>query len=250
MIRSLLPARLSIALSLILPALLWATGAAAAEFTPAQRAEIVAIMRDALKQDPSILRDAVMALQADEGKRSQQATRAAIAQTQNQLVTPADPVAGDPQGDVTIVEFFDTRCPYCRRMEPVMDKFLTGDHRVRLVYKDLPILGPASVLGTRALLAAQQQGAYGKMREAVMKLPPDTTIAQIETSARALGLDWPRMARDMDDPAVQARIDANLKLAHGLGIQGTPALVIGNDLVPGAVDLPQLQKAVAEARHG
>ena len=242
--------RLSVAASLILPILLWTPGAHADAFTPAQRAEIVAIVRDALKQDPSILRDAIVALQADEGERTQAATRAAIAQAHGQLVTPADPVAGDPQGDVTIVEFFDTRCPYCRRLEPVMDSFLAKDRNVRLVYKDLPILGPASVLGTKALLAAQKQDAYGKMREAVMKLPPDTTIAQLESSARALGLDWPRMARDMEDPAVQARIDANLKLAHDLGIQGTPALVIGNDLVPGAVDLPELQKMVADARHG
>jgi protein-disulfide isomerase len=238
------------AASLLLPILLWAPAAPAAEFTPAQRAEIVAIVRDALKQDPSILRDAVVALQADDGEKSQAATRAAIAISRNELVTPADPVAGDKQGDVTIVEFFDTRCPYCRKMEPVMTTFLAQDRKVRLVYKDLPILGPASVLGTKALLAAQKQDAYGRMRDAVMKLPPDTTIAQIEGAARSLGLDWPRMAHDMDDPAVQARIDANLKLAHDLGIQGTPALVIGNDLVPGALELPELQKVVAEARKG
>jgi protein-disulfide isomerase len=135
-------------------------------------------------------------------------------------------------------------------MEPTMESFLAQDHRVRLVYKDLPILGPASVLGTKALLAAQKQGAYVKMREAVMRLPPDTTLPQIEAAARGLGLDWPRMQRDMDDPSVQARIDANLKLAHELGIEGTPALVIGDNLVPGAVDLPDLEKAVAEARKG
>jgi protein-disulfide isomerase len=242
--------RLSVVVSLILPVVLWASGARAAEFTPAQRAEIVAIVRDALKQDPSILRDAVIALQADDAERTEDATHAAIAQAHGQLVTPADPIAGDPHGDVTIVEFFDTRCPYCRKMEPTMESFLAQDHRVRLVYKDLPILGPASVLGTKALLAAQKQGAYVKMREAVMKLPPDTTLPQIEAAARGLGLDWPRMARDMDDPAVQARIDANLKLARDLGIQGTPALVIGTDLVPGAVELPDLRKAVADARKG
>ncbi len=242
--------RLSLVVSLLLPIALSAPGARAATFTAEQRAEIVAIMRDALKQDPSILRDAIVSLQADEGERTQQATRAAIADERAQLVTPADPVAGNPRGDVTIVEFFDTRCPYCRRLEPVMDNFLTQDRNVRLVYKDLPILGPASVLGTKALLAAQNQGAYARMREAVMKLPPDTTIAQIEAAARTLGLDWPRMAHDMEDPAVRARVEANLKLAHELGIQGTPALVIGNDLVPGAVDLPELRQAVAEARRG
>jgi protein-disulfide isomerase len=250
MIRPSLPATLFLAASLTLPLMPWSAAARAAEFTPGQRAEIVAIVRDALKQDPSILRDAVVALQADEGERAQQASRAAITQSRNQLVTPADPVAGDPHGDVTIVEFFDTRCPYCRKLEPVMESFLAKDHKVRLVYKDLPILGPASVLGTKALLAAQKQDAYDKMRDAVMKLPPDTTLAEIEMSARALGLDWPRMAHDMEDPAVQARIDANLKLAHELGIQGTPALVIGDNLIPGALELPELQKAVADARHG
>jgi protein-disulfide isomerase len=242
--------RLHQTVRLTLLLVLSAPAAQAAEFTPAQRSEIVAIMRDALKQDPSILRDAVVALQADEAERSQTATRRAIGQVQGQLVAPADPVAGDPHGDVTIVEFFDTRCPYCRKMEPVMDSFLAQDRKVRLVYKDLPILGPASVLGTKALLAAQNQNAYTRMRDAVMKLPPDTTLPQIEAAARGLGLNWPQMAKDMADPSVQARIDANLKLAHTLGIQGTPALVIGNDLVPGAIDLPDLQKAVAEARRG
>jgi protein-disulfide isomerase len=235
---------------LLVSIVLWGGVASAAEFTPAQRAEIVGIIRDALKQDPSILRDAVVALQTDEGERTQQASRAAIAQARGQLMTPADPVAGNAQGDVTIVEFFDTRCPYCRKMEPVMDGFLAKDGKVRLVYKDLPILGPASLLGSKALLAAQKQDAYAQMRQAVMRLPPDTSLAQLEAAARGLGLDWPRLARDMEDPAVQARIDANLKLAHALGIQGTPALVIGDDLVPGAVDLLDLEKAVAEARKG
>ena len=230
--------------------MLWAAAAPAAEFTPEQRAEIVGIVRDALKQDPSILRDAIIALQAEDGERTQAATRAAITQTRGQLVTPDDPVVGDPNGDVTIVEFFDTRCPYCRKMEPVMESFLSQDHKVRLVYKDLPILGPASVLGTRALLAAQKQGAYLPMREAVMKLPPDTTLPQIEAAARALGLDWTRMTHDMADPSVQARIDANLKLAHDLGIQGTPALVVATTWSPGRWNCRSWRKAVAEARKG
>ena len=180
-----------IVLILLWPMLLAATQATAAEFTPPQRAEIVAIIRDALKQDPSILRDAVVALQADEGERTQQASRAAIAKVSGQMIMPSDPVAGNPQGDVTIVEFFDTRCPYCRRLDPVMDSFLTKDLKVRLIYKDLPILGPASVLGTKALLAAQNQGAYSKMREAVMKLPPDTTLPQLEIHCQ---IAWTRLA--------------------------------------------------------
>ena len=140
---------------LCLAACLLSLPARAAEFTPAQRAEIVQILRDALKQDPSILRDAVTAMQTDEGDRQ----RAALAAAKDTLVDPADPVGGNPKGDVTIVEFFDTRCPYCRKLEPTMADLLARDHGVRLVYKDLPILGPASVLGSKALLAAQSRGA-------------------------------------------------------------------------------------------
>jgi protein-disulfide isomerase len=235
----------------LLPFLLGApTLAPAAEFTMAQRAEIIAIVRDALKNDPSILRDAVASLQADEGEQAKAASHAAIADAKGSLVRPEDPVAGNPKGNVTIVEFFDTRCPYCRKMEPVMTQFLAQDHNVRLVYKDLPILGPASTLGSKALLAAQKQGGYEKMRDAVMKLPPDTTMPMIQAEAEKLGLDAARLTHDMDDPSVQQRIDANLKLAHQLGIQGTPALVVGGELVPGALDLGELQKVVTEARKG
>jgi protein-disulfide isomerase len=223
-----------------------ATGAE--QFTPAQRAEIVAIVRDALQHDPSILRDAVAALQADDSARQQAESQAALVANRDALVTPADPVAGNPHGDVTIVEFFDTRCPYCRRMEPVMEQFLAQDHGVRLVYKDLPILGPPSTLGSKALLAAQQQGGYEKLRDAVMQMPPDTTLPMIQAAAEKLGLDWGRLVHDMDAPVVQQRIDANLKLARALDIEGTPALVIGNTLVPGALDLSDLKKQVADAR--
>lgn len=231
-------------LLICLSACLFTAAAQADEFTPAQRAEIVQILRDALKRDPSILRDAIAALQADEGDQQ----RAKIAALGDKLIDPADPVMGNPKGDVTIVEFFDTRCPYCRKLEPAMTELLARDHGVRLVYKDLPILGPASVLGSKALLAAQLQGGYAKLRGAIMSAPPQTTKAMIKDAAVRLGLDWPRLEHDMDDPAVKARIDENLKLARSIGVDGTPALVIGGDLLPGAMDLGDLQEAVAGAR--
>ena len=226
-------------------ACLLCASASADEFTPAQRAEIVKIVHDALKQDPSILRDAVAALQADDGEQQ----RAALAAAKDRLVDPADPVGGNPKGDVTIVEFFDTRCPFCRKLEPSMAELLAHDHGVRLVYKDLPILGPASVLGSKALLASQKQGGYEKLREAIMAAPPQTTKAMIQEAAQRLGLDWNQLERDMDDPAIQARINTHLQLARSIGIEGTPALVIGGELVPGAVDLAELQKMVGTARQ-
>jgi protein-disulfide isomerase len=236
-----------LALALLATVLLLPT-ARAAEFSAAQRAEIVQIVRDALKQDPTILRDAVAALQAEEGEHQAAASRAAIAAHHDKLTTAADPVAGNPVGDVTVVEFFDTRCPYCRKFDPIMASLLAQDHGVRLVYKDMPILGPASLLSAKALLAAKRQGAYEPLREAVMKAPPDATKESLRALAEKLKLDWPRLERDMDDPAIAAQLEANVTLARDLGVQGTPALVIGGSLVPGAIDLPELTTAVAEAR--
>ncbi len=215
-----------------------------ASFSPAQRTEIIQIMRDALKQDPSILRDAVAALQADEARRQAEA----VLSQQDKLITPQDPVEGDPSAKVTIVEFFDVRCPYCRKLEPDMARLLARQHDIRVVYKDLPILGPASILGSRALLAAQKQGGYLKLRPLLMGAPPDITEDTIKRAAEQAGLDWPRLQKDMNDPSVQAQLNANLALAHDAGIDGTPALVIGKQFVAGAVDLAELEKDVATAR--
>lgn len=241
--------RAVIRLLLVFLACLAAVAASADEFTPAQRAEIVRIVREALKQDPSILRDALAAVQAEESERQQAASRAAIAAVGNGLIGPGDPVGGNPKGDVTIVEFFDTRCPYCRKLDPTMAELLARDHGVRLIYKDLPILGPASLLGSKALLAAARQGGYERLRAAIMAAPPDTTKVMLREAAQDLGLDWPRLQHDMDDPAIAARLADNVKLAQRIGIDGTPALVIGGVLIPGAIEMAELQQAIASARR-
>ena len=225
-----------------------APGARAAVFTAEQRAEIVAILRDALATDPTILRDAITALQRDESRQQRAAARGAIAGLSDALRhTQGDPVAGNPDGSVTVVEFYDLRCPYCRRMLPVVAEFLKRNPNVRLVFKDLPILGPASVLGARAVLAAQRQGGYLKLHDALMASPASIDEASLRATVEHVGLDWDRLARDMADPAIQARIDANLTLARKLNIDGTPAYVIGAQLLPGAVELPDLETALAAA---
>ncbi len=234
----------ALAAGLLLPA----TGRAADTFTPEQRDEIVHILRDALVKDPSILRDAVGALQASEREQEEAASRAALAANRAKLIDPADPVAGNPDGDVTIVEFFDVRCPYCKRLEKPMADLLKQDGKIRLIYKDLPVLGPPSVLGSRALLAAQRQGGYEKLREALMHTDIPITPDSLRAEAGRAGLDWSRMQKDMESPEIDARIKAHLRLADALGIQGTPAIVIGDTLIPGAMDLAQLQRVVAANR--
>ena len=239
---------------LVVLAALWLAPAARAAgapdaFTPAQRAEIVAILRQALVADPTILRDAVAALQDSEAAHQKAAAQSAITRA-GPALTDAAPgaVAGNPHGDVTVVEFYDLRCPYCRHMVPEIAALLHQDANIRLIYQDIPILGPGSVLGARAVLAAARQDGYARLQSAIMQGSAQITEASLHEAAQQTGLDWERLQRDMQDPAIAARIRSNLDLAHQLDIEGTPAFVIGTQMIPGAVELTELQQAVAAAR--
>lgn len=215
-----------------------------------QRAEVVEVLREALRRDPSILREALAAMQEAEQQGRAAAQRTAILARQEQLLRdPADPVKGNPQGSLTIVEFFDARCGYCKALHPTLQALLRADPQLRVVMKDLPILGPASVVASRALLAAQRQGKYAAYQDALMQLRGEPTEAALQAEAQRVGLDWARLKRDMEDPALMPRLQRNLELARALSIEGTPALIIGDTLVPGAVDLPTLQGLVAGARR-
>jgi protein-disulfide isomerase len=130
-----------------------------------------------------------------------------------------------------------------------MAEFLRAEPNVRVVYKDWPILGPASQLESRALLAAQRQGGYFKLQDALMHSSAPPTPDSLRAEAGRLGLDGGQLLRDMDDPAIKARLDANFALAQQIGLQGTPALVIGQRVIGGAADLAELRQAVAEARR-
>ena len=220
-----------------------------AGFSETQKAEIVGILRDALRSDPSILRQALEGMEAADRTEREGAGRAAIAANAAALFRdPADPALGNPDGAVTVVEFFDPRCGYCKSMFPAVEELLRRQRDVRWVMKDLPILGPASVLASRALLAAQKQGRYAELHAALMKLREEPAEPVLKREAERVGLDWPRLKRDMDDPAVQRRFEGNTKLAQALQVQGTPAMIVGTTIVPGAVDLASLERLVAEAR--
>jgi len=225
------------------------TPLSAEAFTPEQRAAIVEILREALRNDPSILEDAIAALQARDAAREREAARAAIAAHREALTNdPALPFKGAVRPTAVIAEFFDYRCPHCRRMAPVIAELLRSDSGLRIVLIDLPILGPASVTAARAALAAQRQGRYVEMHDALMRLRGEPTEAEIMRIAAELRLDAERLRRDMADPGVARRIEANLRLAQALGVQGTPAYVVGEEIIPGAVSAEALRAAIARAR--
>lgn len=238
-----------------------ATPAAEGALTPAQRGEVIGILREALRSDPSILgealranplvlRDAFEALREAETRDRDGAARAAIAQHNDALFRdPADPVRGNPGAPITLVEFFDVRCPYCKQLHLAMGDLVRRNPDVRVVLKDLPVLGPNSVLAARALLAAQRQGKYEALHGALLRLREDPTEPVIRREAEKAGLDWPRLRREMDDPGIAARIAANRRLAEALRLEGTPAVVVGETLIPGAVDLATLERLVGEQRE-
>lgn len=234
----------------ILAALAALPAAAAAQgLSPQQRGEVLELLRQALREDPAILRDALGALEQAEAREREAAQAAALRAARPAIFEDAAlPVKGNPQGRLAIAEFFDARCGYCKQLHPVMEQLLAADRDIRVVMLDLPILGPNSVLASRALLAAQRQGRYAELHDALLRLREEPTEPVLRREAERLRLDWPRLRREMDDPAVARRIQANLALAERLGIQGTPALVVGEVLVPGAVDLPALQALVTRAR--
>ncbi len=219
-------------------------------FTTTQRQEIISIIREALRTDPSIIRDALSTLQTDEERRHDQVTRDVLSMLAPKLADPQDPVEGNPLGDVTIVEFYDTRCPYCRKMLPTMAELLRTDPKIKLVMKDMPILGNASQLESRALLAAQRQAGYFKLQTPIMLATAPSSRDSLRDQANSLGLDGNRMLRDMDDPAIKARLQNNLDLAKQIGIDGTPTFIIGTHLISGAAELKDLQHAVMTARKG
>jgi protein-disulfide isomerase len=164
------------------------------------------------------------------------------------LHDPNSPVLGNPRGAVTVVEFFDYRCPYCKQVEPALEALLGEDRQLRFVYKEFPVLGADSVTASRAALAAKKQGKYDAFHRAMMTLKGQINEAAVFKTAESVGLDVERLKRDIASPEVARALKANTDLAEALDIRGTPAFVIGDEIVPGAIDLASLKQLIATAR--
>ena len=201
-----------------------------------------------LMANPEVILKSVAQL---ERGRGDEARRQAIAERRDEIfANPDDPVLGNPDGDVTLVEFLDYQCGYCKRVHPVVKRLLSDDPGVRLVIKEYPILGDVSTLAATAALASRAQGLYGPFSDALMgasSLDED----KIFTIAAEVGLDVKRLKADMRDDldTWTETVTANRGLASDLGITGTPAFIAGDTLAPGAVDLARLKSLVGQARQ-
>jgi protein-disulfide isomerase len=238
-------------LALLLLALLAtaAPGGAAEPLTPAQKDEVEKVIHDYFIAHPEFMIEVLRAAEAKlKAEKAQDSKQAIAARREELLHDPATPVGGNPEGDVTIVEFFDYRCPYCKQVEPSLEALLKEDRNLRIVYKEFPVLGADSVFASRVALAARKQGKYAQFHDAMMAAKGTISEETILTVAKSVGVDVDRVKAEMTSAEIDEVIKRNYALAEALDINGTPVFIIGDTLVPGATDIARLRKLVAQAR--
>lgn len=227
------------------------TANAAEPFSAEQRAAVQALVRETLLSNPEIIMEAIDALQAKEAaSREAQVSQVLVHMRPDLERDPASPVMGNPKGDVTIVEFFDYRCGYCKRVMKDLMAVAEADSNVRIVLQEFPILGPESVLASRASMAVwmNQPDKYEAYHTAMMTSRGNLTKDKVMQIALEVGIDVDAMQTDMGSKAIDAAFAKTAAMAQSLNITGTPAFIIGDRVVPGAVSQSDLELLVQEAR--
>ena len=226
----------------VIAALMAPVLASAGEFSTRQRDEIGRIVRDYLIAHPEVLREAFEALE-----RKQNVSGLASA-ADDLYRGNGDLVVGNPDGSIVMVEFFDYNCGYCKRALPDVLQLIDANKDVKIIMKEWPILGPGSLYAARAALASRQQGKYWEFHLALMseRRVDETKVLEV---AQKLGLDMEKLKADMNSAEVLGTIKINSTTADKLGIQGTPAFIIGEQLFPGAVGYGKLAEAIGKVRE-
>jgi protein-disulfide isomerase len=224
---------------------------AADGFNEAQRIEINKIVQSFIMENPQVILDAVQQMQAKAKEGKKALIKKNLITSREKLINdPNSPTSGNPKGDVTIVEFFDYRCGYCKRVLPTMLKAVKEDGNVRIVYKELPILGAESVVASRASLAAWRLAPkkYEAFHTTLMANKGHFSELKIRSIASDLSIDGNALIEGMKSSDIDFILNENHALAQSLGISGTPAFIIGEELVPGAVDMNTLTRMIKKAR--
>jgi len=241
----------SLALSLaLLPAVsLGETKTGQGSVPAAPQVDLEGAIHDYILAHPEVLIESLQRAKRKQEERIAASTKSLIQSYQKDLVEdPNSPVLGNPKGNVTLVEFFDYRCPYCKQMDPLLQNLTRIDPQVRIVQKQYPILGPQSALAARAALAANKQGKYLQFHDAAMA-KRQIDEASILAIAETIDLDLNRLKTDLASPEVEAEIAKTFQIAKELRLTGTPAFIVGSELIPGATDFETLRAVVEDARR-
>lgn len=233
------------ALLLISPFVVWADQTAGdSKGSP----ELERAIEQYIRTHPEVIEQSLQALETKREAEQRERQKLALASKQQELLNdPASPVSGSLKGEITLIEFYDYRCGFCKRAAGAVTQLQKDDPRVRVVYKDFPILGEPSELAAKAALASVAQGKHQAFHEALLASHADMTKEEILKIAGDVGLDAKKLDADMEKPDWQIVINRNRALARDLGISGTPGFIVGTELVPGALDLKGLKDLIARA---
>jgi protein-disulfide isomerase len=230
-------------------------GARADEFSGAQRGEIERVVHDYLIAHPEVLQEAMTELEKRQSVADAEKHKTAVKEHAKALFSsPRQVVLGNPNGNVTFVEFFDYNCGYCKRAMSDMLTLLKDDSNLKVVLKEFPVLGPGSVEAAQVAVAVHMQDKTGKkyleFHQKLLGGRGAADKAHAFAVAKEVGLDMGRLEKDMSSPEVKATLEENFKLAEALGMNGTPSYVIGDNVVVGAIGLAGLQEKVNTTRCG
>ena len=225
------------------------------EFSSSQRSEVERIVREYLIAHPEVLQEAMNELDKRQTVAQAEKHKAAIKQYSDALFSsPRQVVLGNPNGNVTFVEFFDYNCGYCKRAMDDMLTLLKDDPKLKVVLKEFPVLGPGSVEAAQVAVAVHMQDKTGKkyleFHQKLLGGRGEANKARALAVAKDIGLDMARLDKDLASPEVKATLQESFKLAEALGLNGTPSYVIGDNVVVGAVGLEALKEKVNTSRCG
>jgi protein-disulfide isomerase len=227
----------------------------AQSLSPAQKSEIEAVIKDYLLKHPEVLEEAMRELEKRQSAAESAKAQKTIADNAKILFdSPRQVTLGNPKGDVTMVEFFDYNCGYCKRAMTDMMDLMKSDPNLRVVLKEFPVLGEASVQAAQVAIALNMQDKSGKkyldFHQKLLSGRGAIDRTKAMAVAKEVGADMPRLEKDLASPEVKATLEETFKLAEPLGLNGTPSYVIGKDVVIGAVGLAELKGKINSARCG
>lgn len=218
-------------------------------FDETQTQAIERIVKDYLLEHPEVILESVALMQEREEEAKMVATSLYITENEDEIkFSPTAFVAGNPNGDVTIVEFFDYQCGYCKRSFQDLLNLVNKDKRIRLVYKEFPVLGAASTYAAKASMAAMNQDKFMEFHLALMETKGKLTEPRIDLIAKDVGINLKKLRKDMKKPIINQVLARNKEFADNLGIEGTPSFIVGDLVVPGLIPMESLKQLVEAVR--
>lgn len=221
----------------------------AEEFTDAQKKELEVLMEKFLMSNGNTILKAVNQYQAEIEEQDRKEAEARAKVYMEKLAKMDNlPMAGNPDGDVTMVEYFDYNCGYCRKALEEIQKVLKEDKNLKVIFMDMPILGPQSLEASKWSLAAQRQGKYFEFHQKVLEHKGPKTTEELTKLAEKVGLDVERLKKDKEDPEIAKTLNENTQTARSLGMTGTPGFIIDGDISPGYIPAERIKEIVKEVR--